>query len=89
MLTLDQWGDAPVHSLAAALLLHPTEIHHFADFGYEHPPFQYCPYLTSNGEIPDLSKANLDELENVGCNCNCGNESKVLQPICLNKMRNA
>jgi len=89
MLISDKWGDAPVHSLAAALLLEPTEIHHFTDFGYEHAPFQYCPYVTKEGAIPDLSKADLDELEDVGCNCVCKHDLSVLQPVCLNKMRNA
>ncbi|KAF2629762.1 glycosyltransferase family 15 protein [Macroventuria anomochaeta] len=36
------WGDAPVHSLAAAMLLRPEQVHHFFDFGYRHADFQYC-----------------------------------------------
>lgn len=39
----ERWGDAPVHSIAAALLLDRTEIHHFADIGYYHNPFYSCP----------------------------------------------
>lgn len=39
----ERWGDAPVHSIAASLFLNQTEIHHFEDIGYEHPPFQSCP----------------------------------------------
>ncbi|ADJ41761.1 ADL265W-Ap [Eremothecium gossypii ATCC 10895] len=39
----ERWGDAPVHSIAAALFLDRNEIHHFNDIGYFHPPFQQCP----------------------------------------------
>lgn len=39
----ERWGDAPVHSIAASLFLNKTQIHHFDDIGYEHPPFQSCP----------------------------------------------
>ncbi|KAF3008965.1 hypothetical protein E8E13_011460 [Curvularia kusanoi] len=30
----ERWGDAPVHSLAAAMLLRPEQLHHFSDFGW-------------------------------------------------------
>lgn len=39
----ERWGDAPVHSIAAALLLDKEEIHYFEDIGYWHVPFQNCP----------------------------------------------
>ncbi|GAA5972185.1 hypothetical protein JCM8115_007148 [Rhodotorula mucilaginosa] len=39
----ERWGDAPVHSIAAALFLQPQEIHWFHDIGYRHEPFQHCP----------------------------------------------
>ncbi|BGP43134.1 hypothetical protein JCM10449v2_007158 [Rhodotorula kratochvilovae] len=39
----ERWGDAPVHSIAAALFLKPEEIHWFHDIGYKHPPFLHCP----------------------------------------------
>lgn len=35
----ERWGDAPVHSIAAALLLDKDEIFHFEDIGYTHVPF--------------------------------------------------
>lgn len=38
-----QWGDAPVHSLAAGALLAPRDIHYFRDFGYRHETIQHCP----------------------------------------------
>jgi alpha 1,2-mannosyltransferase len=36
----ERWGDAPVHSIAAALFLKKEEIHFFGDIGYRHEPFQ-------------------------------------------------
>ncbi|KAF4548127.1 Glycolipid 2-alpha-mannosyltransferase-like protein 2 [Elsinoe fawcettii] len=39
----ERWGDAPVHSLAAAMFLEAEQIHYFQDIGYKHPPFQHCP----------------------------------------------
>ena len=39
----ERWGDAPVHSIAAGLLLNRDEIHFFEDIGYWHVPFTHCP----------------------------------------------
>ena len=39
----ERWGDAPVHSIAAALFLSKEEIHWFQDMGYFHNPFRNCP----------------------------------------------
>ncbi|KAI9809191.1 MAG: alpha-1,2-mannosyltransferase ktr1 [Sarcosagium campestre] len=39
----ERWGDAPVHSIAASLLLRKDEIHFFDDIGYYHVPFTHCP----------------------------------------------
>lgn len=39
----ERWGDAPVHSIAAGLLLKKEEIHFFDDIGYWHVPFTHCP----------------------------------------------
>lgn len=39
----ERWGDAPVHSLAAALFLNKDEVHYFDDIGYWHIPFTNCP----------------------------------------------
>ncbi|KAN0065835.1 hypothetical protein ACQY0O_000965 [Thecaphora frezii] len=39
----ERWGDAPVHSIAASLLLAKDELHHFDNIGYMHPPFLHCP----------------------------------------------
>ncbi|KAH8552096.1 nucleotide-diphospho-sugar transferase [Umbelopsis sp. PMI_123] len=39
----ERWGDAPVHSIAVAMLLKASEVHFFNDMGYRHGPFQHCP----------------------------------------------
>ncbi|KAJ2378024.1 hypothetical protein IW150_001040 [Coemansia sp. RSA 2607] len=39
----ERWGDAPVHSFAAALLLRKEQIHWFEDIGYHHPGYAHCP----------------------------------------------
>jgi mannosyltransferase len=39
----ERWGDAPVHTLAATLMLDKDEIHYFEDIGYFHAPFANCP----------------------------------------------
>ncbi|OSX62706.1 glycosyltransferase family 15 protein [Postia placenta MAD-698-R-SB12] len=39
----ERWGDAPVHSLAAALFARKEQIHLFDEIGYEHNPYTHCP----------------------------------------------
>ncbi|KAI5959102.1 KTR1 [Candida pseudojiufengensis] len=39
----ERWGDAPVHSIGAALFLPREKIHFFEDVGYFHVPFNNCP----------------------------------------------
>jgi len=39
----ERWGDAPVHSIAASLLLPKDDIHFFNDIAYYHVPFTHCP----------------------------------------------
>lgn len=39
----ERWGDAPVHSIAAALFAHKDQLHFFSDIGYEHAPYTHCP----------------------------------------------
>ena len=38
-----RWGDAPVHSIAAALFTKKEQIHFWDEIGYEHPPYTHCP----------------------------------------------
>ncbi|KAL3965667.1 hypothetical protein ACCO45_002671 [Purpureocillium lilacinum] len=39
----ERWGDAPVHSIAAGLMLNKSDIHFFNDIAYWHVPFTHCP----------------------------------------------
>ncbi|KAG1810434.1 glycosyltransferase family 15 protein [Suillus plorans] len=39
----ERWGDAPVHSIGAALFAKKEQIHFFNDIGYQHEPFEHCP----------------------------------------------
>ncbi|KAJ2655633.1 alpha-1,2-mannosyltransferase ktr1 [Coemansia sp. RSA 1199] len=39
----ERWGDAPVHSMAASILLRKEQIHWFEDIGYHHPGYSHCP----------------------------------------------
>jgi alpha 1,2-mannosyltransferase len=39
----ERWGDAPVHSIAAGLMLNKDELHFFNDIAYYHVPFTHCP----------------------------------------------
>ncbi|PKY03757.1 putative alpha-1,2-mannosyltransferase [Aspergillus campestris IBT 28561] len=39
----ERWGDAPVHSIAAGILLPKEQIHFFNDIAYYHIPFTHCP----------------------------------------------
>ena len=39
----ERWGDAPVRSIGAGLLLPKKYIHYFDDIGYRHNPAENCP----------------------------------------------
>ena len=39
----ERWGDAPVHSIAAALFLDRNQVHYFGDVGYKHGVYGQCP----------------------------------------------
>ncbi|KAJ1675704.1 hypothetical protein EV182_000746 [Spiromyces aspiralis] len=49
----ERYGDAPVHSLAAGLLLRQDEVHYFWDIGYRHDNFFNCPLKTPEGKQHD------------------------------------
>ncbi|KAF1851652.1 glycosyltransferase family 15 protein [Cucurbitaria berberidis CBS 394.84] len=85
----ERWGDAPVHSLAAALLLRPEELHHFSDFGYIHANLQYCTHAPTDearrrGELVPMLEGRGEEL---GCRCTCDLGIKIVEPVCLNRIK--
>ncbi|GBE81998.1 glycosyltransferase family 15 protein [Sparassis latifolia] len=56
----ERWGDAPVHSIAAALFARKDQVHFFNDIGYRHNPFQHCP----QGELHKKGKCWCNPKEN-------------------------
>lgn len=57
-----RWGDAPVHSIGAALFARKDQLHFFNDIGYRHEPFQHCP----QGDLHLKSKCWCDPAQNFG-----------------------
>ncbi|KAJ2495837.1 alpha-1,2-mannosyltransferase ktr1 [Coemansia sp. RSA 1972] len=55
----ERWGDAPVHSIAAALFLNASQVHYFDDIGYFHPSVLTCPRnaRTKGSCVCDSSKS--------------------------------
>ncbi|KAI7827224.1 nucleotide-diphospho-sugar transferase [Kickxella alabastrina] len=45
---MERWGDAPVHSIAAGMLLNRDQVHFFDDIGYRHEDFMHCPDTKEN-----------------------------------------
>lgn len=92
----ERWGDAPVHSLAAAMLLRPDQVHHFSDFGYRHGDFQSCTFVATERErrsgvsVPSVSRLGKKELfqrEELGCNCACDSEVNIIDETCFNRIK--
>lgn len=54
----ERWGDAPVHSIAASLLLDRSRMHHFEDIGYFHNPWNHCP--ANRKKYHDTGRCNCD-----------------------------
>ncbi|UZJ55179.1 hypothetical protein CBS101457_004499 [Exobasidium rhododendri] len=46
----ERWGDAPVRSIAASMMLNRDEIWNIDFAGYYHPPYGYCPRVTDPGQ---------------------------------------
>ncbi|KAI6022688.1 glycosyltransferase family 15 protein [Pisolithus marmoratus] len=67
----ERWGDAPVHSIGAALFANRSQIHFFNDIGYRHEPFQHCP----QGDIHKNGK----------CWCDPGSNFDYEWYSCLNR----
>ncbi|KAF8701399.1 hypothetical protein AX14_000466 [Amanita brunnescens Koide BX004] len=52
----ERWGDAPIHTIGAALFARKDQIHFFDDIGYKHIPFQHCP----QGDIHQKGRCRCD-----------------------------
>lgn len=92
----ERWGDAAVHSLAAAMLLRPEELHHFSDLGYIHDGLQYCTFRSTAAErergfavppgISGMGIGKVEGREEVGCRCACDPDARVVEPVCMNRI---
>ncbi|KAI5369181.1 Putative glycosyl transferase, family 15, nucleotide-diphospho-sugar transferase [Septoria linicola] len=92
----ERWGDAAVHSLAAAMLLEPQELHHFSDLGYVHDGLQYCTFQSTPKEkrkgyavppgISGKGHGKIEGREEVGCRCKCDPNLRIVEPVCLNQI---
>ncbi|KAH8113500.1 glycosyl transferase [Phellopilus nigrolimitatus] len=70
----ERWGDAPVHSIAAALFLPRDQLHYFRDIGYTHKPFSNCPDSPMNQQRR--------------CGCNPPEGFQIVEPkgsLCLKR----
>lgn len=95
----ERWGDAPVHSLAVAMLLQPEQVHYFRDVGYTHTNIGHCPGNAPGRQIPasrylpynrrhDRIWASPDSevVNGVGCRCRCPKDSsETEQHFCFRK----
>lgn len=90
----ERWGDAPVHSLAAALFLKPEQIHWFEHLGYMHANFMHCEpnaagnQLEASRILGDGLWQPTETLNGTGCRCEC-DPAMIYhnRPLCLHKLR--
>ena len=60
---VQRWGDAPVHSIAAALFAKKEQIHFWDEIGYEHNPYTHCP---QNGKTWKQGKCSCSQQRSFG-----------------------
>jgi len=70
----ERWGDAPVHSIGAALFAKKEQIHFFEPIGYRHNPFIHCP----EGDLHTKGK----------CWCNVHDNFDAHWHSCTNQYKN-
>ncbi|KAH8888558.1 glycosyl transferase [Thozetella sp. PMI_491] len=89
----ERWGDAPVHSLALALLAQPEKVHHFEDMGYRHDYFYQCPANAPGGQLLEskalgAGKHSPAQEGGVGCRCECDGANRSNYPsFCLQNLK--
>jgi alpha 1,2-mannosyltransferase len=57
-----RWGDAPVHTIGAALFQSADRIHFFRDIGYQHYEYMHCP----TGELWRSARCACNVVESFG-----------------------
>ncbi|PVV01979.1 hypothetical protein BB560_003581 [Smittium megazygosporum] len=60
----ERWGDAPIHSLAAGLLLDIDQIHFFNEIGYRHDGFARWPVYKNNSAAASKCMVPSDRFRN-------------------------
>ncbi|UPX15980.1 uncharacterized protein EKO05_0006409 [Ascochyta rabiei] len=92
----ERWGNAPVHSLAAVMLLKPEQVHHFSNFWYRHSDFQYCTYAPTDEEkrkgtfvssASEVWNEGILPREELGCKCVCDPGIKQIDETCFNRIK--
>ena len=90
----ERWGDAPIHSLAAAMFLKAEELHHFEDIGYVHHPFQSCPKNKLGAQMA-FSKTfgagywDKEVPSGIGCRCACNPRPTLPDLVCIDRIKQA
>ncbi|KAJ3160847.1 alpha 1,2-mannosyltransferase 2.4.1 [Geranomyces michiganensis] len=59
----ERWGDAPVHSVAAGMLLAPHQVHYFEDVGYRHGDRVHCPAVKEKKGVYGPCGCDLEEIK--------------------------
>ncbi|KAM9909426.1 hypothetical protein OXX69_005438 [Metschnikowia pulcherrima] len=57
----ERWGDAPVHSIAVAMMLPAEQLHYFRDIGYMHSTLGHCPGNAPGKQLPYKANGYKDE----------------------------
>lgn len=90
----ERWGDAPVHSLALAMLLDSHKVHHFEDIGYRHDWYFQCPANAPGGQLLQSEvlggpafEVREEREDGIGCRCECdGSRTRNHASYCLNRL---
>ncbi|KAJ2144267.1 alpha-1,2-mannosyltransferase ktr1 [Coemansia sp. RSA 564] len=72
----ERWGDAPVHSMAASILLRKEQIHWFEDIGYRHPGMGHCPTKPEMA-VRCVCPANANYMQRSLCNRRYGEVNNI------------
>ncbi|KAK4187197.1 family 15 putative glycosyltransferase [Podospora australis] len=91
----ERWGDAPVHSLAVAMLLDPHKVHHFEDIGYRHDWYYQCPANAPGGQLTESKNlgspsplVDRERTGGIGCRCECdGSRTRNYATYCLKSLK--
>jgi alpha 1,2-mannosyltransferase len=79
----ERWGDAPVHSIAAALLAPKDKLHFFEDIGYSHNPWTHCPSPNMTVEIMGAAGEGLERTDAwTRGRCSCSPEDSFGKRFC-------